>query len=116
MNDAKYLEFLLGGETPLLDVLLESTDRILGTSHPLHFLAGTVSGSRVGHPMTQKTSLSQDELNRTHLNSRVTTITVSNELEKEGTLLVVDGPFSCVFNGLLGCDDVHSVHLRPESG
>lgn len=115
MYNAKYLEFLLGGETPLLNVLLETTDRVLSTSHPLDFLAGTVSGSRVGHPMIRKI-ISSGKPNRTHLNSRVTTVTVGNELEEEGTFLVVDGPFSCVFNGLLGRDDVHSVHLRSGSG
>ena len=109
MYNAKYLEFLLGGETPLLNVLLETTDRVLSTSHPLDFLAGTVSGSRVGHPMIRKI-ISSGKPNRTHLNSRVTTVTVRDEFEEQRAL-AGDGPFASVLDSLGRGDDVHAVGL-----
>ena len=42
-----YLEFLFGSHTPLLDILLQSADRVLSAPHALDFFTGTVGGSGV---------------------------------------------------------------------
>lgn len=44
-----HLELLLSCDTPLLNTLLETADRILSGSHALNLLTGTVGGSGVGH-------------------------------------------------------------------
>jgi hypothetical protein len=45
-------------------------------------------------------------------NVRVTTVTVSDELEEEGALLVIHSPFPRELDGLLGGNDVHAVDLE----
>ena len=42
----------------------------------------------------------------------MTTVTVGDEFEEKRSVFVVNGPFSGVFSGLFGRDDVHSVDLR----
>jgi hypothetical protein len=49
-GQATDLKLFLGGQTPLLDVALQTSDGVLRASHPLYFLAGTVRSSGVGHP------------------------------------------------------------------
>ena len=43
------LDVLLGGETPLLDVAREATDGVVGLTHPLNLITGTVGRAGVGH-------------------------------------------------------------------
>ena len=50
-----HLELLFGSETPLLDVPLQSTDRVLRAPHPLNFLTRTVGSTGVGHPISEVT-------------------------------------------------------------
>ena len=44
----------------------------------------------------------------------MTTVTVRHEFEKEGSVLLVDGPVAGEFDGALGGDDVHSVNLLKD--
>lgn len=43
------LEILRSSDAPLLDVPLQSTDRVLGAPHLLDLVTGTVGSSGVGH-------------------------------------------------------------------
>lgn len=49
----KYLELLLSSQTPLFDVALETTDRVLGATHTLNLFAGAVGSARIGHATQQ---------------------------------------------------------------
>lgn len=50
-----YLEFLLGRETPFLDVALQTANRVLCASDTLDLVTGTVRSTGVGHPAYIKT-------------------------------------------------------------
>lgn len=45
------LEFVFGGQTPILDVFLETTDRILSIAHFLDLVASAVGGTGIGHAL-----------------------------------------------------------------
>jgi len=45
------LELLLSGETPVLDVFLETTDRVLSATHFLDLVTGTVGSTGIGHAL-----------------------------------------------------------------
>ena len=85
------LELLLGGNTPLEHLLLETGDGVVGAAHALDLLTATVGGTGVGHG--------------------VTTVTVGDVLEDERTL-AGDGVVLTVLDGGLGGQDVHAVDLE----
>lgn len=85
------LELVLGGDTPLEDLLLESGDGVVGAAHALDLLTATVGGTGVGHG--------------------VTTVTVGDVLEDKGSL-AGDGVVLAVLDGGLGGQDVHAVDLE----
>lgn len=45
-----YLELIFRDDTPVLEVLLQTLDGVLGRAHALDLLTRTVSRSRVRHP------------------------------------------------------------------
>lgn len=85
------LELLLSGNLPLEDSLLESGNGVVGGTHALDLLTGTVGGARVGHG--------------------VTTVAVGDVLEDHGAL-VGSGPLLTVLDGSLDGKDVHAVDLE----
>lgn len=85
------LELLLSGKTPLLDVALETADRILGATHTLNLLTGTVSGTGVGH--------------------RVTAVAVSDKLHEKWAI-AFRYPLASVLHSVSGSDDVHAIDLK----
>ncbi len=107
-----HLELLLGGETPLLDVLHETMYRVLGTSHPLDFFTRAVSSTWVRHPGLELSDLTSSR--KTLVNLRVSTITVGDEFEKKRSFLVLDSPLPGVLYSLLGCDNIHSIDLEDD--
>ena len=103
-----HLELLLAGDTPLLDVALETTDRVLGATHTLDLLARAVGRARVGHAEGGSAGTQQAEARG---DSRVTTVAVGDELDEKWATLVVDGPLARVCSSLASRDNVHAVHL-----
>lgn len=119
------LKILRGSDAPLLDVPLQSTDRVLSAPHLLDLVTGTVGGSGVGHPVCHSFQVLSKGKTKTNeeddlvsvrrpqgmgKNVRVTTVTVSNKFEEQRAL-ARDCPFTCVFHALRDSDDVHTVDL-----
>lgn len=85
------LELLLSGDCPVDDVLLQTLDRVVGASHALDLLTGTVRGAGVGHG--------------------VASVPVGDILEDHGAVAGI-GPLLAVLDRGLDGEAVHAVDLE----
>lgn len=85
------LELLLGGHGPVENVLLQALDGVVGASHALDLLTGTVRGSGVGHG--------------------VTSIPVGDILKNHRAVVGIS-PLLAVLDSRLDSETVHAVDLE----
>ena len=104
------LELLFGGETPVFDVFLETTDRVLGAAHFLYLVASTVGGTGIGHALNHIIRAPIGDSDRGVRHARVTAVTVGDVFHKEGTF-AVGNPLFRKLDALVDGDDIHGIYL-----
>lgn len=107
-----YLNVLLGGKTPLLNVAREAADRVVSLAHALNLVTGTVGRAGVGHTAGSSLGGNYDVESGDH--ARVTAVTVGDELQQDGAV-AVDDPVLSVLDGLHDGEDIHTIGLERYS-
>ena len=104
------LEFLLSGETPVLDIFLETTDRVLGAAHFLYLVAGTVGGTGIRHALNHiiRAPIGDNDCGVGH--ARVTAVTIGDVFHKERAL-AGGNPLFRKLDALVDGDDIHGIYL-----
>lgn len=85
------LQLILGTDCPVENLLLEAGDGVIGRSHALDLLTGSVRSAGVRHG--------------------VTTVSVC-DVFKNQRAVIGSGPFLAVLDSGLHCKDVHAVYLK----